>query len=174
MTRTIIKVLDLLKTYLVAIALVMAILTAVSYVNSAGITPEDIMSGEFINVLMNPVNLAQANGHTEPPRVRASANGRYMKNDFGQTYGGIHDVPDCPETPDIVYPELFEAIGVDGTFGYVYTSDLNADTPNTPEEAVAYMKKIEEEIAKGVTGRTMPLYEVDGRTVIGEFKIKYN
>jgi hypothetical protein len=81
------------------------------------------------------------------------------KNENGQTYGSvsgrsIEDVPD-----------LVAARGIDGiTVGYVKSTDLFSPLPSSPEEAV---KMQLEKDARGLY--TIPLYESDGKTVIGEF-----
>ncbi|HZK83846.1 MAG TPA: hypothetical protein VFC58_04045 [Desulfosporosinus sp.] len=62
--------------------------------------------------------------------------------------------------------DLMQAKGVDGTVGYIKTKDLNKDQPNNPQEAVDYMKKMENSAPINI-----PLYDVDGKTVIGKFKI---
>ena len=48
--------------------------------------------------------------------------------------------------------------------------------PKTPAEAVAMTKAIEEKVSKAkpnerVVIRTVPLYAVDGKTIIGKFEI---
>jgi hypothetical protein len=54
---------------------------------------------------------------------------------------------------------LIKSIGVNGKIGYIKNSDINANQPRNPKEAVEYMKK------KG-TLRVIPLYAKDGQTVI--------
>lgn len=84
----------------------------------------------------------------------------YEKNKNGQTYGSSA----FANTPD-QEPDLISAIGVDGTEGYILATDFNGDQPKSPAEAVEHNKKLKPE-------RKIPLYAVDGKTVIGEFKIK--
>lgn len=80
-------------------------------------------------------------------------------NQNGQTYGsGVN----CTIETE---PDLIQAIGVNGTEGYVRSIDLNEQTPKTPEEAIAMQNKFPAD------GKIIPLYAVDGKTVIGEFKI---
>ena len=62
-------------------------------------------------------------------------------------------------------PDLIQAIGVDGTQGYVKQTDLLADMPKTLEERVRLAQHPSQE------SRTIPLYESDGVTVVGEFQI---
>lgn len=95
----------------------------------------------------------------------------YAKNKSGQTYGSAAFAVSVETEPDLI-----SAVGVDGTEGYVYSKDLNGDMPKTPEEAVAQTNAIREKTARArsnepVVVRTIPLYDVDGKTVIGEFAI---
>jgi len=84
----------------------------------------------------------------------------YQVNENGQTYGhDIHSLDTIIEPPD-----LMAAIGVDGTFGYILTSDLYSDSPKTPEEALERQKNRKSPIF-------IPLYESDGKTIIGEFQM---
>jgi|GEM_PF-3895361 len=55
-------------------------------------------------------------------------------NDNGQTYGSFiyHDGTEL---------DLVKAFGVDGTEGYIKTSDMNQDLPQTPEEAIQSMNE---------------------------------
>ena len=96
----------------------------------------------------------------------------YMVNENGQTYGTMAFVG--PHNP--VPPDLIACIGIGGTEGYCYGTDLDGEQPNNPDEAVEYMKRLEaryEEMRR--TGekyvRLIPLYAEDGVTVIGEFGI---
>ncbi|MBR3083572.1 MAG: hypothetical protein IKH03_03250 [Oscillospiraceae bacterium] len=86
----------------------------------------------------------------------------YQLNERGQTYGSVDtNVP--PE--EQVLPELISAIGIDGTRGYVYSSDLSGEQPKNPEEALEYMEKLRNE-----GPRSIPLYASDGVTVLGWFR----
>ncbi|PKM80685.1 MAG: peptidase M56 BlaR1 [Firmicutes bacterium HGW-Firmicutes-13] len=82
----------------------------------------------------------------------------YAVNKYGETYGSDFYAP----TPDTA-PELILARGVDGTIGYVRNTDLNGEVPKTPEQAIEQQKKSKT--------RMIPLYDVDGKTVIGQFRI---
>jgi len=95
----------------------------------------------------------------------------FQVNESGETYGtgyGLHDD----------YPDLTAAIGIDGTAGYVRTADLfRYSSPANPEEALFFeqekLRLAEETRARGILlyNYTIPLYEADGRTVIGEFGV---
>lgn len=98
------------------------------------------------------------------------------KND--QTYGTIkqHMPGDDLRVSEENTPDLIACIGIDGTEGYCFQSDLDGEQPNNPEEALEYMKRLEERLAEmKITGekyvRIIPLYDKDGETVIGEFGI---
>jgi hypothetical protein len=81
----------------------------------------------------------------------------FPKNKNGQTYGSAAFAVSPDNEPDLI-----KAWGVDGNLGYVLKSDLDGDKPKNPEEAIAQQK-----LQKG--DRTIPLYDVDGKTVIGKF-----
>lgn len=87
----------------------------------------------------------------------------FPKNTNGQTYGSSANCNSLETEPDLV-----QAIGLDGTEGYVFSKDLNGEMPKTPEEALAKQKKLSPD------GRLIPLYAVDGKTIIGEFKVGGN
>lgn len=105
--------------------------------------------------------------------AHVETSGSVKINQKGDTYGLF--VPAA--TPDKqTVPKLIAAIGIDGTVGYVYESDLQEDMPRTPEEAVAYMQKLEaakkEATAKGNEFlRYIPLYDETGTRVIGQFGV---
>lgn len=92
-------------------------------------------------------------------------------NSKGLTYGSALNATSREEEPDLI-----AAIGVDGTEGYVYASDLEEKMPSSPAEAVAITKAIKEKKAKSknnkpVVIRSIPLYSSDGKTIIGTFDI---
>ena len=78
-------------------------------------------------------------------------------NENGQTYGSAS----ACNYEDL--PDLIQAVGTNGKEGYVYRTDLECEQPNNPEEAVEYVKRWQK-------SRTIPLYENDGITIIGDFK----
>ncbi|MCV4231242.1 hypothetical protein OHJ21_08695 [Virgibacillus sp. LDC1] len=84
----------------------------------------------------------------------------YPKNKNGQTYGSSSDAT-SPKTE----PELISAIGVDGTAGYVLKKDLDGELPKSPEEAIAIQNR------RSPDGHDIPLFDVDGETVIGVFHV---
>ncbi|NLG21563.1 MAG: hypothetical protein GX555_09080 [Actinomycetales bacterium] len=79
-------------------------------------------------------------------------------NAKGETYGveNIHGSPD-----------LIAVIATNGQHGYAYVADMNAawPEPTSPEHAL----ELQEE--RGDEGVSVPVYESDGETVIGEFVI---
>lgn len=91
----------------------------------------------------------------------ANAGNNYVfpKNQYGQTYGSSADATSYETEPDLI-----AAKGVNGTKGYVKRTDLEQPFPKTPQEAVALMKQ---NLAHPT--REIPLYDVDGKTVIGKF-----
>jgi hypothetical protein len=87
-------------------------------------------------------------------------NMNFPKNQHGQTYGSSADAA----SPGME-PELIRAIGVDGTAGYVLKKDLDGELPKSPEEAIAIQN------SRSPDGRDIPLYDVDGESVIGVFHV---
>jgi hypothetical protein len=83
---------------------------------------------------------------------------RYPVNSNGQTYGSVEDDEKAGGLPDLI-----KAGGIDGTKGYIKKSDLPPD-PKNPEEALQQKAQME---ARGPY--TIPLYDIDGKTVIGAF-----
>lgn len=90
--------------------------------------------------------------------------GYFETNDNGQTYGTYIDNGDG----NLQEPDLMAVVGVDNVEGYVRKSDLynKKNQPQNPEEAQAYMEKIEKD-----GSRIIPVYKKDGKTVIGEYEV---
>lgn len=86
---------------------------------------------------------------------------KFPVNKNGETYGSNSEVTVAEEKPDLILAQ-----GIDGTVGYIKLKDLNKDQPNNPEEAIAYMEKM-----KNSSPKNIPLYDLDGEKVIGQFKI---
>lgn len=86
-------------------------------------------------------------------------NSDYSVNEQGQTYGSETYPPGVKKEPDLI-----GAIGTNGTQGYVKSIDLEP-TFSSPEEAIVFQEANED-------GRSIPLYESDGKRVIGEFIVK--
>ncbi|MBN9141106.1 MAG: hypothetical protein J0H23_09800 [Micrococcales bacterium] len=80
-------------------------------------------------------------------------------NRFGQTFGdygvGLRDDPGAN-------PELIRVIGIDGVEGYAYTTEVFGVPAATLEEAARMTEDTLEE-------KQVPVYEQDGRTVIGTY-----
>lgn len=93
-----------------------------------------------------------------PTRESILEDGRYPINDNGQTYG-----PNMGNATIILggEPDLILATGENGIKGYVKKVDLEGPQPKTPAEAVI--------ISKVAKSREIPLYDVDGETIIGKF-----
>ncbi|MGE7828487.1 hypothetical protein [Paenibacillus sp. NPDC093718] len=52
-----------------------------------------------------------------------------------------------------------------GTAGYVLKKDLNGEQPKSPQDAIAIQN------SRSLGGRAIPLYDVEGATVIGVFHV---
>ena len=81
----------------------------------------------------------------------------YPVNDKGETYG-----PNMGNMMIIDEPDLILAQGENGKIGYAKKLDLEGPKPKTPEEAVKLNNR---------PPRELPLYDVDGETIIGKFWI---
>jgi len=103
------------------------------------------------------VNLAFAKNNND----NTSSAPKYQVNESGQTYGSNMEAESIETEPDLIY-----ACGTNGISGYVKKSDLNGDMPKTPEEAIEITRK-----NKSQNSREIPLYEEDGKTIIGSYKI---
>ncbi|WP_143021611.1 hypothetical protein [Paenibacillus sp. OK060] len=107
------------------------------------------------------VPLYDVNGKTIIGSFHISAkNMNYPKNKNGQTYGSSADATSL-ETE----PELISAIGEGGTAGYVLKKDLDGELPKSPEEAIAIQN------SRSPDGRDIPMFDVDGETVIAVFHV---
>lgn len=62
-------------------------------------------------------------------------------------------------------PDLIAVVTTDGEQGYAYVKDLDGPMPTSPADALA-----QQEANEGQS-RSVPVYESDGETIIGEFTI---
>ncbi|MCM3471745.1 MULTISPECIES: hypothetical protein [Brevibacillus] len=87
----------------------------------------------------------------------------YPVNAEGQTYG--HGPYPYGPTRE---PSLIRTIGENGVVGYVKAADLDSSA-SSPQEAIIYQESM-----KSVDYKSIPLYESDGKTKIGEFRFYYS
>jgi hypothetical protein len=78
-------------------------------------------------------------------------------NAKGETYGVQRDGKS---------PDLIATYATNGRQGYAYVTELDGPMPTSPEEALAW-----QEAQESRAERTIPVYESDGETQIGEFHI---
>ncbi|MDQ3223419.1 MAG: peptidase M56 BlaR1 [Gemmatimonadota bacterium] len=78
----------------------------------------------------------------------------FPRNAKGMTYGSALDSE--------VEPQLVEAYATNGRVGYVLSIDLNEEVAANPTEA----------LQRNAGGFTIPVYTVDGTTIIGEFVVE--
>ena len=85
-------------------------------------------------------------------------------NENGQTYGS-HSMDENGNPDDL---DLILVEADNGKTGYVYKEDFYdiSNQPKNPEEAVAYMEKLEKS-----GDRVISVYKKDGKNVIGSYKI---
>lgn len=93
------------------------------------------------------------------------------ENENGQTYGSELSATEYDNGPDLISVEM-----ENGKAGYVYRDEFydNANQPNNPEEAMAYMEMVEKNVKEYGYYKLIPVYEEDGKTEIGSFKIGGN
>ena len=86
-----------------------------------------------------------------------------LRNEEGLTYG-----------PDAFGSDLVLVEMENGETGYVYAEDLltEGDFVKTPEEALAWNKKVDELIEKQGYVKKIPVYASDGVKIIGVFFIR--
>ena len=103
-------------------------------------------------------------GSSMPSKTMDTIRGYFKTNQSGETYGTYIDKGNGESEE----PDLMAVIGLNNVEGYVKKADLydEANQPNNPKEAIAYMKKREQE-----GPRIIPVYEEDGKTVIGEYRL---
>ncbi len=90
----------------------------------------------------------------------------YDVNSSGKTYGDILNV----RQED--YPDLIGVIATNGREGYAYKEDFCDEyIPESAEDAVDYMNKLKELNEQGIYFRVIPVYDSNGRAVIGEYEI---
>lgn len=111
-------------------------------------------------IVLVSVSIFGDKSESKDSNVAQKNQGVYQVNPSGQTYGKFVDPS--------VEPDLISAIGIDGKNGYVLSSDLIGSDPATPEEAVKHQMEKE----KG--NQRIPLYDKDGKTVIGQFELTTN
>ena len=97
----------------------------------------------------------QKTGDLVIPTVEYILENGYPVNDKGETYG-----PNMGNMMIIDEPDLILAQGENGIIGYAKKLELEGPKPKTPEEAVKL---------NNPPPREVPLYDVDGETIIGEY-----
>jgi len=81
-------------------------------------------------------------------------------NDSGLTYGAPTETVGGYHEPDLI-----RVTATNGKNGYSLSTDLAGPTPNSPEEAGRW------QVEQGGKDRVIPVYESDGATKIGVFRI---
>lgn len=107
----------------------------------------------------------QADGSPAPSFATSSNNAGFQTNQAGQTYGFPREV-----NGQAVEPDLIQAVATNGQLGYVDNDELKKAEGHpsmfkSPEEALAWQK------SQGTASVTIPVYDSDGATKLGEFVI---
>lgn len=119
------------------------------------------------NVFADSQPKANSDSQAQPeiapsPKAEGKSKKDYPQNEAGEAYGSLSDAKSLNDAPDLI-----SAVGVDGTSGYIKFTDMFEESPKTPEEAIKQQKQ---KIAAG--DKFIPLYDKDGKTVIGKFIVK--
>lgn len=84
----------------------------------------------------------------------------YAVNEEGMTYGNML----AAEANGGRLPDLIEANGLSGHDGYILLDDMEECLADNPSEALELMK---------MGSTTIPVYEVDGKTIVDEYLVTY-
>ncbi len=109
-----------------------------------------------------PAGIAAVPGGAPAPAIKPN----YPRNSSGQSYGPTDDAIAVENEPDLIL-----VVATNGSSGYVSKIELDEITGaniSSPEEAIAWQSRQD---AAGWTTKSIPVYELDGTTVIGEFEI---
>lgn len=93
-----------------------------------------------------------------------SGNDNFHLNENGQTFGASRDASSAENEPDLILAYGKNPAG-ETVLGYVAKADLVGPENLTPEEA----GRLQEE--QGTGDREIPVYDSDGKTVIGVFVV---
>lgn len=110
----------------------------------------------FLVFLSSCTNLSKENSGVPSDVSTTEAISTYKINENGQTYGSASSEED--ELPDLI-----AVIAENGKQGYVYKEDFTGEMPKSPDEAA--------ELPKESDNIVIPVYESDGTTEIGTYKI---
>jgi hypothetical protein len=113
-----------------------------------------LVLGAILFVLPKITQLSETKANDEARKI--------FVNENGLTYGS---------TAWGEFPDLVRVSATNGLVGYSYATELDGVPFNTPEEARKYADELRELNEQGIFYRTVPVYESDGVTVIGEHKI---
>lgn len=116
---------------------------------------------EFVTFPTDPLQWGEA------AAAPAATDQKIQRNSRGQTYGSAAAITDDTKLPDLV-----SSIGTNGRQGYIKSSDIPA-TPKTKEQASTLPERTDSSGQRVRSGapKTVPVYESDGTTVIGQFRI---
>jgi hypothetical protein len=127
-----------------------------------------LVVGFIIGTQYNTSTNASGNGKGVYPIKKTT--GEFSVNENGYTYGSSSG---CVQPED--YPDLIWVEATNKKSGYVYFNDYYDVPPESPEAASKYMEEREKRIARGdKVSRVMPVYELNGITVIGEYEIVFS
>jgi hypothetical protein len=116
---------------------------------------------EFVTFPTNPLDWGGA------AAAPASAAQEIQQNSRGETFGSAESITDDADLPDLIL-----SIGTNGQTGYIKSSDIPA-TPATKAQAASLPESTDSsgQRVRTTSAKTVPLYESDGTTVVGQFRI---
>lgn len=123
-----------------------------TYYANGSLSAYDSSTGHYkVVTVLNTPNLQRA---LEP----AFSATEYPLNQKGLEYGSALSAESIGHEPDLVY-----TVATNGKYGYVYRSDMELPEPSSPTEAI--------DIAQNPYVKKIPVYCVDGATLVGTFEI---
>lgn len=131
-------------------------------IGAAGLMGGAALARGLVDESGPPAGIAAVPGGAPAPAIEPN----YPRNSSGQTYGPTNDAIAVENEPDLIL-----VAATNGLPGYVSKVELDVITGadvSSPEEAVAWQLRQD---AAGWTTKSIPVYELDGTTVIGEFEI---
>jgi hypothetical protein len=107
------------------------------------------------------VSAFAANSNRQAPQANdGHAKPNFPLNAAGNRYGSLKDAPTPEDSPDLI-----AAIGTKGVEGFVKRDDFFEPLPSSVAEALSRNRR---------PSHTVPLYSVDGKTIVDQFLIGGN
>lgn len=125
-----------------------------------------ILAGVGLGSAVAPSSANQQQGKSAPTKVAERKGVEFKTNQKGQTYGSITVVGQQE-----VEPDLISALATNGKLGYVNNTELKAASGH-PSQFKSPADAIKWQNANGKRAVSIPVYEEDGVTKVGQFVLK--